>query len=239
MREMLKVKQCFLDNFYVDEVTYLSNDCIYLFRYFLDLQESEASFITTKYPKLWEMFSNYWGIMAPQRTLLALDEDFTNKYGDRWSSRYLYNLSKSKASVLLVPSDMKKYRLHNLYMYLLFKYGRKWDGLCSAFLLQYNPIHNYDMEEDEKYNTYLETSDDTDNYTNGFNSSTASPTDKSENTVIVDGDWDNNKRNLQRSGNIGVTTTQKMLQEEIEIKRYNILNEIFEDIASELTLSVY
>lgn len=238
MREMIKVKQCFLDNFYIDDSVWLNNDCIFLFRYILSLSTNEYNTINSLYPNLNQMFTHYWQTIG-DGILLMLDEDFTNKYGDRWSSRFLYNLSKSKASLVLVPTDMKKYRLRNLWYYLLFKYGRKWDGLCSAFLLEYNPIHNYDMEEDEKYNTYLETSDNTDNYTNGFNSSTASPTDKSENTVTVDGDWDNNKRNLKRSGNIGVTTTQKMLQEEIEIKRYNILNEMFEDIASELTLSIY
>lgn len=122
---------------------------------------------------------------------------------------------------------------------LVIKFFDKWESLLTTLDLDYNPIHNYDMTEDEKVNTYLETSDNVDKYTNGFNSSTASPTDKSENTITVDGDWDNNKRQLTRKGNIGVTTTQQMLEAEIKLRQYNILEQMFEDVDSVLTLSVY
>lgn len=122
---------------------------------------------------------------------------------------------------------------------LVMKYADKWNKLLKTIQLEYNPIHNYDMEENEKVNTYLETTDNTDTSTYGFNSSSESPTGKSENSVTVDGDWDNNKRNLTRKGNIGVTTSQQMIEAEIKLRQYNVLEQMFEDINSMLVLSVY
>ncbi len=44
---------------------------------------------------------------------------------------------------------------------------------------------------------------------------------------------------LTRSGNIGVTTTQQMLESEIELWRWNFFDQIFSDLDKELALSVF
>ncbi len=44
---------------------------------------------------------------------------------------------------------------------------------------------------------------------------------------------------LRRFGNIGVTTTQQMLQSEIDLWRWNFFDQIFSDIDKELALSVF
>lgn len=46
-------------------------------------------------------------------------------------------------------------------------------------------------------------------------------------------------RNLTRHGNIGVTTSQQMIESEIELRRHNYFDIIFKDIDNILTLSVY
>lgn len=46
-------------------------------------------------------------------------------------------------------------------------------------------------------------------------------------------------RVLTRSGNIGVTTSQQMLQSEIELKAYNVMEIFFEDIRKEILLSCW
>ena len=48
-----------------------------------------------------------------------------------------------------------------------------------------------------------------------------------------------NNRVLTRSGNIGVTTTQQMMQSEIELWQWNFFESVFKDIDSILTLSIY
>ena len=46
-------------------------------------------------------------------------------------------------------------------------------------------------------------------------------------------------RELKRSGNIGVTTTQQMLQQERELWDWNYYNTVFKDIDNLLTLMIY
>ena len=45
--------------------------------------------------------------------------------------------------------------------------------------------------------------------------------------------------NLNRMGNIGVTTTQEMIQKERDIARYSVLEEFMNDVAHEILLSVW
>ena len=44
---------------------------------------------------------------------------------------------------------------------------------------------------------------------------------------------------LTRSGNIGVTTSQQMIESERKLWDYNIFKTIYEDVDSILTLSIY
>ena len=48
-----------------------------------------------------------------------------------------------------------------------------------------------------------------------------------------------NYRDLTRSGNIGVTTSQQMISSELELRRNIILNDIFNDIDKVLCLKIY
>ena len=96
--------------------------------------------------------------------------------------------------------------------------------------------------------------------TYGFNSSTAIDKDKnsstddttnnytssSENTVNMTNENtlstnvnNDTKRTLNRSGNIGVTTTQTMIKQERALWDWNYYNTVFKDIDNLLTLSIY
>lgn len=48
-----------------------------------------------------------------------------------------------------------------------------------------------------------------------------------------------NEREMTRSGNIGVTTSQQLLQSEIELWEWNFFNQVFTDIDSTLCLLIY
>lgn len=93
----------------------------------------------------------------------------------------------------------------------------------------------------------------------GFNSSVSVPQAESggSSTVRTQGDPDNNvvtesdtetgtrthtetgKRTLTRSGNIGVTTSQQMLESEIALWKWNFYDTIFKDVDMVLTVPKY
>lgn len=50
---------------------------------------------------------------------------------------------------------------------------------------------------------------------------------------------DDSTRELTRSGNIGVTTSQQMIESEIELWQWNYFKQVFEDIDSILCLDIY
>lgn len=113
--------------------------------------------------------------------------------------------------------------------------------------------------------TYGETVDTTGNrkdYTVGFNSSTPVPraeaddvgteehsgsdevsskdvTSSTGHEDTTDNDEENENIETTRSGNIGVTTTQQMLQQEIELWKWNFFHSVFEDVDRYLVLSTF
>lgn len=67
---------------------------------------------------------------------------------------------------------------------------------------------------------------------------TNSGTDNTQ-TTNTDTSITNGQTTLKRSGNIGVTTTQQMLQQERDLWLYDYYNTVFSDIDSVIALSVY
>lgn len=90
----------------------------------------------------------------------------------------------------------------------------------------------------------------------GFDSSTASPSeDQIDSGTVVDAETTTDSQSgtstrtdnlahsldriLTRSGNIGVTTSQQMLQSELEIRVYDFMQSVYADIDKVLTIPVY
>lgn len=87
--------------------------------------------------------------------------------------------------------------------------------------------------------TYNETK--TDNNTETLNNTDARTIANTETHNMTNTNEGENEteRTLTRSGNIGVTTSQQMLQSERELWDWNFFNTVFEDIDKTLCLSVY
>lgn len=131
-----------------------------------------------------------------------------------------------------------------------------WDRLALAWEKEYDPLENYN-EIGSKENTGTQDNDRTykpnEQITNdhgvfGFNSAEASPaeTNTETRTALGSGTTDNVKRtdNLTeettRHGNIGVTTSQQMLESELNFrKNYQFYQQIFELVDSAICLKVY
>ena len=129
------------------------------------------------------------------------------------------------------------------------RFEDKWNRLYTALIVStYSPIENYNMEEKETPDLTrtknVKTSVKTDNGIYGFNSATPTPQTES----VVSGEKLDNEetekhsgnKTLTRHGNIGVTTNQQMLNQEIELRnRSNFYNILFDDVDSILCLLVY
>ena len=138
------------------------------------------------------------------------------------------------------------------------RYKDKWNRLYDVLITKhYEPLENYSMEESEKLklanvDSVKSNSSDSgtanstnDNY--GFNSITAQPATKSTtstsatSTNNVDGTkTTDSDKTLTRKGNIGVTTSQQMLESEVILRnKYLFQDIIFKDLDDILMLDIY
>lgn len=177
------------------------------------------------------------------------------------------------------------------------RFGANWDARYTALTIEYAPLENYNMTEEETPDitrertldltdtggvtadyertsvTERETDVSTIQNTNasanryGFNSNSPVPVDDStgNGTTRTVGDAQNNKdtvtdtgaggetltktgtdtetetgtRTLTRSGNIGVTTSQQMLEAELNIRSYDFIASVFRDVDGMITVPIY
>lgn len=138
----------------------------------------------------------------------------------------------------------------------LSRFQTSWEHQNDLMSASYDPIENYNLTENENIDKTLDidttntldrdgtSSSDNDIY--AFNSVDAVPSDKNTGSTTMDGtdivdstEVTDEDRTLTRTGNIGVTTTQQMIQQELDLWKWNFMTDIFIDVASLLTLSVY
>lgn len=143
------------------------------------------------------------------------------------------------------------------------RFATKWKKIYDALMTQYSPLENYNMEEersnDKEYsdtgttkidvNVSRETSASS-SY-RGFNSSDYAPISKTdgEEDTTTSGSEENNvaqkdgtsseDETTSRHGNIGVTTSQQMLESEFKVRQFDFYKQMYKDIDSILCLSVY
>ena len=113
------------------------------------------------------------------------------------------------------------------------KQEKVWSSLNNTFDLDYNPIWNVDGTE--TIVRELESSGNDTNKVVGFNSTTL----QTNNAVDTTGTVKETITNT-RSGNIGVTMTQQMLERELDVRpKLNIYNYIIQDFKQRFCLLVY
>ena len=132
------------------------------------------------------------------------------------------------------------------------RFGFNWEKVYDAYFVKtYNPIENYDMEQvrtpnlttdtdiDRKQDTKVESGGETSVVP--FNESEATLTGKTKGDVetteeLTKNHIDNKTTEtgtdtLTRHGNIGVTTSQQMLQSELNLRVLDFQKRIFDDIS--------
>lgn len=128
------------------------------------------------------------------------------------------------------------------------KWQRTFTKWSEALVIEYNPLENYDRNEeftdslsssesteasasDSSYHSMSQVSDVSAFNTDDYLRPDTSATDKVQNNATSSSKVnalkdEYNKRTGRIHGNIGVTTSQQMLQAELDIDRFNIYDEI-------------
>lgn len=119
------------------------------------------------------------------------------------------------------------------------KFIDNWNNIYKAYTTEYKPLENYNMIENEKIKSKVKNTVASASDTYGFNSDTSVPTGKVESESITEGSKDDNDRDLTRHGNIGVTTSQQMLQSELDLRTYKFYEQVMNDIDTVLCLKCY
>ena len=143
------------------------------------------------------------------------------------------------------------------------RFATKWKKIYDALMTEYNPLENYSMveertpdltfEDTENVNTEVTTNRETSASSKykGFNASdpvTITTTDGTDDVTTSGASEDNETHKvsthtgtetLTRSGNIGVTTSQQMLESEFKVRQYDFYKMMYNDIDSILCLSIY
>lgn len=108
--------------------------------------------------------------------------------------------------------------------------------IYDALNINYNPLNNYDMVEDE--NVGSEIKNELNNNYFGFNGTSDDGEKVNKNSSTTSGDYEKNKRKLTRSGNIGVTSSQDLLNAELETRKYNFYKYVYKCVDSIMCLDI-
>lgn len=182
---------------------------------------------------------------------IALDiEYFGNHSGLKESSPLVEKMTDWPNDEQLTAVEIG--RLHQI---ILNKYSVSWAKLWDAITAIYDPLENYNMKEKttpgvtttRKENTDINVTNNANGNVYGFNSSSPVPASVSGGTSKTQGDKAKNYSEesktgfdqLERSGNIGVTTSQQMLEQEINIRKHQFFDIVFADVDSILTINYW
>lgn len=190
-------------------------------------------------------------------TLNDLDMHFYDSYGQRIISPFLRRVIKSNGGTIPIPVTdwvgISRVCYRKLYHTL------RQEALALG--AEYNPINNYDMTEDGSdsdthsgtdttTHTATEYTQTTTDDVTGFDSTgdgvqaNKSTSDVRQGTKPGEDSTEyghviSREHSLSRSGNIGVTTSQQMIQSELDLRCTDYWDRVCEHVAEILTIPMY
>lgn len=180
--------------------------------------------------------------------------------GSKYASSFLIDIME--------VTENKETAINNLAKIINIRFGNNFRRLYEAVQAEYNPIDNYSMVEESNMNG-TSNRDGTRNNTQegnsasnstgrasdttyGFNSTIPAPVGDSStnstvnntasnttNETITDNETRTTTNTITRKGNIGVTTSQQMLQSELDLWQYDLFDHIFNMVDKLLALRIY
>ena len=115
-----------------------------------------------------------------------------------------------------------------------------WSRALKALSIQYDPLYNYDRTETwtEKENSSGSDSGTVDNLRTSYDSNQLRQTDQANSEGSSEASLER-EHTARMYGNIGVTTSQQMLEAEVQVARINITDIICKDFKTEFCLLIY
>ncbi len=261
----------------------LQDDNTYIFGYMIDSETNDSIFDYLSNMGIDTPDDSYFANLLRNQSLeLAIDYVYSHsgeKYISPLISKYLEEVDETDLSDISTQAVICRI----LYQ----RYAVKWWKIFNALMTDYQPLENYDMEEnrtpnitrthagsetgvrneDGKESTNIDKTVsrdiDTESGVYGFNSANSNPTatgesgvtehetgtkannyierenDITDSTTTSGTDTETGNERLTRHGNIGVTTSQQMLESEIKLRQYSFIEEMFNDIDKVLCLKIY
>ena len=206
------------------------------------------------------IFSKIYNLQTAYRPEWLTTEEHARSLDRLYHGKHSFDrIESSLSNILFTNFDVGAYTY--LTSDILTQFSLNWEKLYATLHFDYNPIWNVDgtesrnitrrlnQDKNETTNTNRETnvvSDNTNNSTYGFNSPDPVPSGKTEHTGKQNETEGNNfiatnvnnetvTDTFTRGGNIGVTTTQKMISEERDSWLWNFYEHVFTNIDSILT----
>ena len=117
------------------------------------------------------------------------------------------------------------------------KNSAQWQKMMDALDAEYNPLYNKDAYFEDLETRDLHSTGESTGKVSAYNSSSFQNANKSN---AEGSDYGTVDRKRREYGNIGVTTSQQMLQSEIELRQeWNMYDIILEDFKSRFCILVY
>lgn len=138
--------------------------------------------------------------------------------------RHLYDLDP----------DQDQKTMNNLASIINVMYSAKWNKLYNAMVESYNAISNYDMEQVETPD--LENASTTENNTFGFDSTSTDGEPRDKKSYVNTTTGTNTTTKVGRDGRV---TAQKLLEQELNVRKNLFYELLFKDIDSILALKIY
>lgn len=160
-------------------------------------------------------------------------EYYYSHSGEKYTSRFYDLISKRETD-----GDIES-AISYIANIILLNCKDNWNNIYTAYTTDYSPLDNYNMSETETVASKVTNSITSDASVYGFNSSDAVPNSTVTNSSTSEGSADDNIRTVNRSGNIGVTTSQQMLESELSLRKYKFYHQIMNDIDKYMCLLVY
>lgn len=121
---------------------------------------------------------------------------------------------------------------------------RTFEKWVAALSIEYNPLENYDRIEDYTDTSEGTTSNDStsnsSDMVSAYNSDMMRNNNSNTSNISADGSFKNETVHTARlHGNIGVTTSQQMLEAELDIAKWNLYDNIAELFLNEFVIPLY
>lgn len=187
--------------------------------------------------------------MLTKLTIATLNAAFPKLWqGVEWPSGL--DAETIKATILIDCSEFPLIYTNPLFLQTMLKSWsvrstKRWEHYIKVHDAAYNPIWNYDRTEEihevTNGNTTGTATSVQDAYQTGFDSDALQQTNQDGTSANTSTDASNDyTHDAHIYGNVGVTTTQKMIQEELQLwDTFNIYHAIAEDFKREFCIMIY